>query len=98
MYILLGSVSGTTPGFPLPEGIETLPLNWDLFTDFVLNFMHMPFFDNFLDNLDGQGENEAAMIMAALPPGYVGLVMYFAYALNNPFDFVSNPVEIEIVP
>jgi hypothetical protein len=27
-----------------------------------------------------------------------GADLYFAYALNGPWDFVSNPVKIEIVP
>ncbi len=27
-----------------------------------------------------------------------GLTIHFANALNNPWDFVSNPVGIEIVP
>jgi hypothetical protein len=28
----------------------------------------------------------------------VGLKMWFAYPLSKPYDFASNPVEIEIVP
>ena len=30
--------------------------------------------------------------------GMAGTTMHFAYCLGNPFDFVSNPVAIEIVP
>jgi len=34
----------------------------------------------------------------ALPAGALGLVMNYAYCLNAPYDFASNPVEIHIVP
>ena len=30
--------------------------------------------------------------------GVTGLTMHYAYALNSPWDFVSNPVAIEVVP
>ena len=33
-----------------------------------------------------------------LPSFAVGLVMYFAYLLYPPCDFVSNPISVEIVP
>ncbi|MFH1998640.1 MAG: hypothetical protein ABIK28_03120 [Planctomycetota bacterium] len=28
-YLILGSATGTSPGYPLPGGMATLPLNWD---------------------------------------------------------------------
>jgi hypothetical protein len=30
-------------------------------------------------------------------PGFTGVTMHYAYALNNPWDFVSNLVAVEIV-
>jgi hypothetical protein len=97
-YILLGSVSGTSPGTPLPGGFITLPLNWDVFTDVVLLFLNTPVFTDFLGKLDGKGEATAQINAPPLPPGSAGLVLYFAFCLNNPFDFASNPLEIDIVP
>ena len=43
-YLLVGSMSGTDPGTPLPGGMATLPLNWDLFTNLVISLMNTPFF------------------------------------------------------
>jgi hypothetical protein len=40
--------------------------------------------------------------LGPLPPGMLGLTLYFAYTLYSPpwnhCDFVSNPVSITIVP
>ena len=96
-YLLLGSLSGTTPGTNLPGGFAVLPLNWDLFTNTILALVNKPFFDQFTGMLDANGANTAKMQLPPVP-GYTGTVMYFAYALNNPWNFVSNPVAVEIIP
>ena len=76
-----------------------LPLNWDVFTDLVLSLVNTPVFSNFLGTLDGTGSSLAKLnIPGPLPPGLVGTLVYFAYALNNPWDFTSNAEYIEIVP
>jgi parallel beta-helix repeat protein len=95
-YILLGSVSGTDPGTPLPGGMATLPINWDAFTNIVLTLLNTSVFVNFLGTLDGSGTATAQL---NVPPvtGFAPLTMHYAYALNNPWDFVSNPVAVEIV-
>ena len=98
-YLLLGSVSGTVPGTPLPGGMATLPLNWDLLTNTIIAQVNTPVFTNFMGTLDGSGNGTAQFnTFGPLPGGSAGLVLYFAYALNMPWDFVSNPVEIQIVP
>jgi hypothetical protein len=97
-YLMLGSLSGVDPGHPLPGGQVILPLNWDVFTDLVLMLLNTPLFSGFMGSLDGSGQSVAEMNTPALPPGYTGTVVYFAYCLNNPFDFASQPVSIEIVP
>ena len=72
-YFLLGSVSGTSPGIPLPGGQVTLPLNWDFFTEIVFQLAHTPVFMNFQGTLDGNGNASAQMnAPGALPPGMVG--------------------------
>jgi len=96
-YILVGSISGTSPGTPLPGGTVTLPINWDLFTNLIINMLNGPIFQNFLGVLDACGSGTATMNLPPIP-GAAGLTMYFAYALNGPWDFVSNPVAIQIVP
>jgi hypothetical protein len=96
-YIVLGSVTGTEPGYPLPGGHATLPLNWDPFTDLILIIMNSPILQNFLGKLDVNGRSTAQL---NLPPlsGFAGTVLYFAYTLNSPFDYVSNAAAIEIIP
>jgi hypothetical protein len=96
-YILLGSVSGMQPGTPLPGGLVTLPLNWDIFTDFVLLLINSPLFLDFMGTLDGLGQGTAQINTPPIP-GFAGTTMYYAYALNQPWDFASNPIVIEIVP
>lgn len=97
-YILVGSVSGTVPGTPLPGGMATLPLNWDLFTDLVLAFINTPVFSNFWGVMDGSGNSTAQMLFGPLPPGSAGLVMDFAYTFMKPYDATSNSYSVEIVP
>jgi hypothetical protein len=95
-YFVLGSVSGTEPGIPLPGGMAILPVNWDFFTNIVINLANTAIFDNFLGTLDGTGSAAATLNMPPVP-GAAGITMYYAYALNNPWDFVSNPLAVEIV-
>jgi hypothetical protein len=96
-YIVLGGVTGTAPGTPLPGGLETLRLNWDVFTDFVVSLINTPIFLNFMGTLDTSGI-ATAQLNAPPVPGFAGVTMHYAYALNNPWNFASNPVAIEIVP
>ena len=96
-YIILGSVTGTDPGTTLPRGKATLPLNWDFFTNVVVDMINTPFFPNFMGKLDANGRAEAQFNTLGLFAGGAGLTLYFAYALNAPWDFVSNPVAVEIL-
>jgi hypothetical protein len=96
-YIVLGSVSGTEPGYPLPGGMATLPLNWDPFTDVVVLLINTSIFSDFLGELDGFGKGSAQINAPPLPPGHVGVRMFYALALNSPFDYVSNVISIDII-
>jgi hypothetical protein len=98
-YLILGGTSGTDPGTLLPGGLATIPINWDWFTDLELSLLgHSPIFTDFLGKLGNAGHDAARLIVPALPPVALGVVMHFAYCCNDPFDHVSNAVEIEIVP
>jgi hypothetical protein len=97
-YVLLATSSGTAPGTPLPGGLATLPLNWDGLTDMVWLNLNTPVFTDFLGVLDVDGLATAQLnAPGQLPLSLVGLVMHFAFASNNPWDFVSNPVSIKFV-
>lgn len=96
-YVLLGGMSGTEPGFVLPGGQATMPINWDLFTTLVLNNLNTALFHNFLGSLDATGTAFAQLNMPALQPDMIGVTMCYAFTCNKPFDLVSNPIEVLIV-
>lgn len=96
-YLLVGGISGSSPGLALPGGLVTLPVNWDLFSDLEMMLLNTVVFSNFMGILDVDGVATAQMNLPALPTGSVGTVITFAYCCNAPFDLVSNTVEIEVV-
>jgi hypothetical protein len=97
-YFVLGSVSGTAPGFPLPGGL-IMPLNYDAFTDLVFILVNTPIFVDFAGNLNASGMGSAEFnILQPVDPKFVGVSFYFAYLHYNPFDFVSNAAQVEIIP
>jgi len=96
-YLIVGGVSGTAPGTPLPGGYEMLRVNWDWFSDLEMTLLNTYIFSNFASTLDAQGMGSAQLNLPPVP-GAAGVTMHFAYCCNNPFDFVSNPAAIEIVP
>ncbi|MHC4942720.1 MAG: NosD domain-containing protein [Planctomycetota bacterium] len=99
-YVILGTISGTLPGTPLPGGQAVLPVNWDLFTDNVLLLCNSPVFENFHGILDGAGAGWARIdTQTPLDPAFVGITMEYAFCIIGwPWDFASNPVSIAIVP
>ncbi|MHC4945653.1 MAG: hypothetical protein ACYTG7_21790 [Planctomycetota bacterium] len=96
-FLILGSTTGTHWGIELPGGLVTLPLYWDWFTDLILASLGPPFFNSFLGILDITGKRTAHLYSPPLPPEAVGMNMYYAFCLGNPFDFGSNPIAIKIV-
>ena len=96
-YVLLGGISGTTPGTPLPGGMATLPINLDAFTCIMVYGMNGPVFQDFMGSLDANGSG-LATLDASIPwsPDLAGFTLSFAFALYRPWDFVSNPVNIEL--
>jgi hypothetical protein len=97
-YLLLGTLSGTYPGFTLPGG-KVLPLNWDVFTDLIMVLVNTPSCQGFMGKLDGSGQAAAGLdTFGPLDPVLIGSKAYFAYALNNPFDFVSNSMPVTFDP
>jgi hypothetical protein len=99
-YLLCGSASGTTPGTPLPGGMAVLPLNWDAFSTLLLDLVNTPYLLGFMGTLTNKDGSAQAMLdtLGPLPPGTAGVTLHFAYALSEPWDYVSNPVGITIIP
>lgn len=97
-YLMLGSTSGMTPGYTLPNGL-VLPVNPDLFmVNIVFPLLNSYTFTDFMGTLDASGNAVAVLHTPVMNPSYVGTVMYYAYVVGLPYDFASNGVPIEIVP
>ncbi len=99
--VLLAGVSGTEPGTLLPGGVETIPLNEDWLTDYVVANLGSPPFTDFYQTLDPWGRGDALLSVAGpLPPQLlpVGTIIYFAYACADPYDYVSNVITVEVIP
>lgn len=98
-YLIVGSATGISPGIALPGGMATLPLKWDIFTNIVIANLNTPLFFNFLGVTNGAGQASAKFdTILPLPAGTAGLRFYFAYAMDKPWDFASNPVGVLVVP
>jgi hypothetical protein len=99
-YLVLGSLSGTSPGFTLPGGLN-MPINWDSFTNVALSMLGSPAFQNFMGSLDGTGQAVATFdTLGAVDPNLIGQTMSFAFLLGYPpgWDFASNPVGLTFEP
>jgi hypothetical protein len=95
-YILVGGLSGTSPGIPLPGGMATLPIKYDAFTDMTIRYANTPSFHNFMNTFCSSGYAKATMNVVPFAGGY--FTMYFAFAMNKPWDYASNAVAVYLVP
>lgn len=101
-YLLLGSVTGTSPGTPM--GNVVLPLNFDAFTNGVLSLVNSPLFQNFFGTLDQAGQAVATFdstTLAPISPNYVGISLHFAalvWPQGQPFALATNATMATFVP
>ena len=63
----------------------------------VADLIYSPLMTHFLDDLDASGNALAYLTLPPIP-GFSGFTLCFAYCLYNPYDFVSNPWMIDILP
>lgn len=97
LYLVLGSASGTTPGFWL-DG-HRLPLNFDAYTELLLlapNPSGAFAMTNF-GVLDGQGRASTTLVVPPLPPEFVGVGFHHAactYAFGVGVTRTSNSVPL----
>src|SRR5262245_34474141 len=99
LYIVLGSVSGTSPGFP--AGAFTLPLNLDGYFLFTLLNPNTGLLANSLGFLGGAGTAQASFnIPPGTDPSLAGLVVNHAYGIVDPVSGavlgVSNSVAVTL--
>jgi hypothetical protein len=95
-YIVGGSFSGAHPGTILPGG-KVIPLNRDALTNLILENLNGAVFQNFSGVLDENGRALATLnVPGPIDPGQAGKTVTFAFTLTGGFEFVSNPVFVEI--
>ena len=103
LYLLLGSASGTSPGFPVDSVV--VPLNpSDLWFVYTLLHANQAPLSQSLGLLDGEGKASASLTLpAGSPAELAGLTLHHAFvvldlsALNHA-SFASNPVSLMLVP
>ncbi|MCA8944251.1 MAG: aryl-sulfate sulfotransferase [Planctomycetes bacterium] len=101
-YVLLGSASGTTPGFPL--GAVNLPLNFDGYLETTINLANVAPFGNTIGTLDANGRATATFSLPGglLPPAAVGTELHHAFVLFDAgvvnIERASNAVPMVWVP
>ena len=97
-YLIAGTLSGTSPGTPLGNGL-TAPLNWDSFSDWTIRNVNGPVLNNFSGTLDANGFAIAVLdTLGPVSASYSGLTAHFAFVLLKPLDFVSNAIPIALLP
>ncbi|MEO0651373.1 MAG: hypothetical protein AAFZ65_11925 [Planctomycetota bacterium] len=93
-YLILGSLSGPVPGIDLPLDVH-LPLNFDPYTNAILNGLAAPPFTGFFGVLDEAGQAMTTFILpSGLSTSAVGLELTHAYLTLDPSGvaaFGSNP-------
>lgn len=92
-YWVLGTVTGTSPGFPL--GLIHVPLNPDAYLIITLTKPNLGPLVNTLGSLDADANATAAFAFGpSLDPLFVGLELNHAYigadAVNLTFDYASS--------
>lgn len=101
VYFVLGSFSGTTPGFPYAGFL--IPLNPDPYFNLTLNRPNLAPLANTFGVLDGAGTGAAGLtIPAGQYPTLAGVTAHHAFGALNPADLalraVSNVTKFAFTP
>ncbi|QDU67484.1 YncE family protein [Engelhardtia mirabilis] len=101
IYLVLGSLSGTAPGFSL-DGV-VLPLNGDDYFQLTLLSASGPPIVNSLGVLDDSGRGTADLVLpAGSAPTLVGTTAHHAFLVIDPASaavrFASNAESVSLVP
>ena len=101
-YLVLGSTSGTSPGFPLSGGLE-LPLVLDPYLDFTLNNANLAPLNNSFGVFNGAGFAQGGFALpAGSPAALAGTTLHHAFFGVSPQTFaievVSAPLALQLLP
>lgn len=98
-YVMLGSMSGTSPGF-FVQGFH-VPLNPDPYLVFTYTRPTAPFFVGFIGELDALGRATAQVRFPASDLSVSGLTLHHAYGAfddSGALVFVSNAEALSLMP
>ena len=90
---MLGSMSGTTPGFVLPGGLS-MPLNPDRYLQFTQQTPNSSILSHSAGVLDANGR---AVVTFHPNARFEGHVVSHAFYLQGPIDFVSEAESVAVV-
>lgn len=100
VYLLLGSISGTSPGVPLDSFV--MPLNFDIYTSLTLNTPNSSFLPGSLGFLDANGRASAAFTLPPAVPVAGPLDVHHAFFTLDlatfAVSFTSNAALVRLVP
>ena len=100
VYVVVGSASGTDPGFPVSSSV-LLPLNYDGYTQFTVQQANTGPLVNTHRVLDAHGKASAAIVLpAGTDAGLAGTTLHHAFvsfAGTSP-TLASNPVALLLEP
>jgi hypothetical protein len=101
LHLVLGSISGTSPGVPFGGG--TLPLNIDGYFMYTLGNVNSPPLSNSFGFLDGTGSATTQFALGAgSPSSLAGLEIFHAFITLDAVTFAANlasntiPVQITL--
>jgi hypothetical protein len=92
-FLMLGSLSGTSPGTVLAGGL-VLPLNADGYFQYTRTHPNSAFLAGSFGTLDAQGR---ATVTFAPTRRFIGPPVHHAFLLTNPIDFVSEAEPCTVV-
>ncbi|HEX5052579.1 MAG TPA: choice-of-anchor tandem repeat NxxGxxAF-containing protein, partial [Planctomycetota bacterium] len=102
LYVVLGTQSGSRPGFPSPLGPQIVPLNNDGWTQLSLALANSVVYPNSLWFTDAQGKNlaPAGFMLPPAVPGVQGLTLHHAVIVLDlatlASTFVSEPASLKL--
>lgn len=93
-YVMLGSLSGTTPGTALPSSSLTIPLKQDRYFEYTQTTPNGVFLQNSAGVLDANGR---ATVIFRPNARFEGQTAHHAFYLTGPVNFVSEAQPVLVV-
>ena len=94
-FVILGSVTGTTPGIPV--GDYEVPLIYDAWCDYTLLNVNSPFYTGFRGFLDSSGRANATLTLPPLPFLQGVTMQHVLVAIDSgQLTYSSNPVPLTL--